>query len=115
MLLMFVSSTGALSMAVGEYISVSAQREIEMADVEKERLEQMKGPDARTQEFEEFVQIYVERGLTHELARQVAVQMYKHDVIRAHARDELGIDVDDYVNPWSAACASAVRDSVNGI
>jgi len=55
------------------------------------------------------VQIYEGRGLKPELAREVAVALTDHDVIRTHARDELGIDIDDYTNPWSAAIASSVR------
>ena len=96
-------------MATGEYVSVSAQRELEMADVEKERQEQQKGPKARVHELDELVNIYIERGLSPPLARQVAVQLSRHDVVRTHARDELGIDIDDFVDPWQAAAASAVR------
>eukprot|EP00887_Chlorella_sp_A99_P000244 scaffold13.g244.t1 len=69
---------GALSMAVGEYISVSSQRDAEAADIEQERLEQLKGPE-----------IYEERGLTYQLAREVAQSLTEKDVVRAHARDEL--------------------------
>lgn len=62
---------GALSMAAGEYISVSSQRDTEAADIQKEREEQAKGPAARARELDELVQIYMERGLDYELARQV--------------------------------------------
>lgn len=95
-------------MAAGEYVSVSSQRDTEMADVDKERQEQERGPEARAHELEELVQIYIDRGLTADLARQVAVQLTAKDPVRAHARDELGIDIDDYVNPWVAAGSSAV-------
>jgi len=97
-------------MAAGEFISVSSQRDIELAEIEKERAEQAKGSEAQAQEFSaELAEIYVERGLTKELARAVAEQLTVVDVIKAHARDELGINMDDLVKPWSASLASAVR------
>ncbi|KAL4447658.1 hypothetical protein ABPG75_004877 [Micractinium tetrahymenae] len=99
---------GALSMAVGEYISVSSQRDAEKADIEKERLEQLKGPAAQARELEELAQIYVGRGLPYDLARQVAEVLSEKDVIRAHARDELGIDIDELANPLQAAVVSAI-------
>lgn len=99
---------GALSMAVGEYISVSSQRDAERADIEQERLEQLKGPEARARELEELAQIYVGRGLPYSLALQVATVLTEKDVIRAHARDELGIDIDELANPLQAAVASAI-------
>jgi len=103
---------GALSMAVGEYISVSSQRDAEEADVEKERLEQAKGPDARRRELEELAGIYERRGVSAATARQVARELTERDVIRAHARDELGIDLDALANPWQASAASAGAFSV---
>jgi VIT1/CCC1 family predicted Fe2+/Mn2+ transporter len=103
---------GALSMAVGEYISVSSQRDAEEADVEKERLEQLKGPEAQAREFEELVGIYMARGLSEPLAREVARELTEKDVIRAHARDELGIDLDEMANPLQASVASAAAFSV---
>ncbi|GFR44345.1 hypothetical protein Agub_g5562 [Astrephomene gubernaculifera] len=99
---------GALSMAVGEYISVASQRDTEEADIEKERQQQLKGPAARARELEELTCIYIQRGLTRDLARQVAVQLTEKDVIRAHARDELGIDMDELSNPMQAAVVSAL-------
>ncbi|KAL4428681.1 hypothetical protein ABPG77_009787 [Micractinium sp. CCAP 211/92] len=99
---------GALSMAVGEYISVSSQRDAEKADIEKERQEQLKGPEAQARELEELAQIYVGRGLPYDLARQVAEVLTEKDVIRAHARDELGIDIDELANPLQAAIVSAL-------
>ena len=63
----------------------------------------------RAHELEELKQIWLGRGLTDELAGQVAQQLTEHDAVRAHARDELGIDVDDHPNPWQAAGASMVR------
>ncbi|KAK9828808.1 hypothetical protein WJX72_002170 [[Myrmecia] bisecta] len=103
---------GALSMACGEYISVSSQRDAEEADVEKERKEQAKGPQARLHELEELAQIYENRGLSPGLARQVAVELTEKDVIKAHARDELGIDLDDMSNPAQAAIGSALSFTV---
>jgi len=100
--------SGALSMALGEYVSVSSQKDAEKADIEKEVEQQLKGPEARECELEELAQIYVERGVPLDLARQVAVALTERDVIRAHARDELGIDVDELANPLQAASVSAV-------
>lgn len=99
---------GALSMAVGEYVSVSSQRDAERADIEKEIMEQLKGPEAQARELDELTQIYVERGVPGDLARQVAVVLTEKDVIRAHARDELGIDLDELANPLQAAVVSAM-------
>jgi VIT1/CCC1 family predicted Fe2+/Mn2+ transporter len=97
---------GALSMAVGEYVSVSSQRDAEHADIKKEIEEQLKGPEAQARELEELAQIYVSRGVPYHLAFQVAHHLTETDVIRAHARDELGIDIDDMANPWQAAGVS---------
>lgn len=99
---------GALSMAAGEYVSVSSQRDAEKADIHKEIQEQLKGPAAQARELEELTQIYESRGIPYNLARQVAEHLTETDVIRAHARDELGIDLDDLANPWQAAIVSAI-------
>ena len=80
---------GSLGMAAGEYVSVSSQRDCEEADIEKERAMQAKGPEARAHELEELALIYENRGLDKELARTVAEELSAHDVIRAHARDEV--------------------------
>ena len=77
---------GAMSMAAGEYISVASQRDTEQADVDKERAAQNSGPQMRQQELDELAQIYVERGLTERLAREVAVALTEKDAVRAHAR-----------------------------
>lgn len=98
---------GALSMAVGEYISVASQKDAEQADIEKEKQMQAKGPAARQHELEELAAIYESRGLSKALAKQVAIEFTEKDVIRAHARDELGIDIDDLANPLQACVASA--------
>lgn len=103
---------GALSMACGEYISVASQKDAEEADIEKERAEQLKGPEAQARELEELMHIYIQRGLSPTLARQVAEELTAGDVVRAHARDELGIDVDDLANPWQASVTSALAFSL---
>ncbi|KAG2454701.1 hypothetical protein HYH02_000538 [Chlamydomonas schloesseri] len=106
---------GALSMALGEYVSVASQRDTEEADIEKERQQQAKGPAAQAHELQELTDIYISRGLTRELARQVAEQLTEKDVIRAHARDELGIDLDAMANPLQAAVVSCVAFTAGAI
>jgi len=103
---------GACSMAIGEFVSVFSQRDSELADVEKERQEHMKGPEAQARELEELTQIYVGRGLSYSLAKKVAEELTMGDALKAHARDELGIDMDDLSNPMQAAFASAVAFSL---
>ena len=78
------------------------------ADIEKEKQMQAKGPAARQHALEDLAAIYESRGLSKDLALQVAIAYTEKDVIRAHARDELGIDVDDLSNPLQASLASAV-------
>jgi VIT1/CCC1 family predicted Fe2+/Mn2+ transporter len=95
---------GALSMAAGEYVSVSSQADTERADLARERTELATAPAA---ELDELTHIYVERGLEQPLARQVAEQLTAHDALRAHARDELGIVDDTSARPLQAALASA--------
>lgn len=103
---------GALSMAAGEYVSVSAQRDTERALLEKERRELEEMPD---EELEELAEIYRGKGLTPELARQVAEQLTEHDAFAAHVDAELGIDPDDLTNPWHAAVASALAFTVGAV
>jgi VIT1/CCC1 family predicted Fe2+/Mn2+ transporter len=95
---------GALSMAAGEYVSVSSQSDTERADLAKERTELATQPAA---ELDELTHIYVERGLEPELARQVAQQLTANDALKAHARDELGIVEELAARPFQAAFASA--------
>ncbi len=102
---------GALSMAVGEYVSVSSQRDSERADIDIERRSLAANPDA---ELIELAEIYQARGLTPALSLQVAQQLHDHDAVAAHARDELGIDHEDLANPVQAALASAVAFSIGG-
>jgi len=97
-------AAGALSMAAGEYVSVSSQRDSERYDLDIERKSIAEMPEA---EEAQLAAIYVERGLDEKLARQVAKQLHENDALRAHARDELGIDVDELARPWQAAIASA--------
>lgn len=95
---------GALSMAVGEYVSVSAQGDAERADIERERLELARHPEA---ELEELTRIYVDRGLDMALATAVAEQLSRTDGLGAHVRDELGIDRHSRARPLQAAWVSA--------
>jgi len=95
---------GALSMAAGEYVSVSSQRDSEKSDLRIEAGELAAFPNEELHELED---IYMRRGLTPGLARQVAVQLHKHDALAAHARDELGIDHESLAKPLQAAVSSA--------
>ncbi len=95
---------GAMSMAAGEYVSVSSQSDTEQADLAKERSELATQPEAELQELASF---YVQRGLQPELALQVAEQLTAHDALGAHARDELGISEMTAARPVQAAFASA--------
>jgi VIT1/CCC1 family predicted Fe2+/Mn2+ transporter len=100
---------GALSMAAGEYVSVSSQADTERADLARERHELATASDL---EQAELAGIYVARGLTPELARQVADQLMAHDALAAHARDELGISETTRARPIQAALASAASFAV---
>ena len=103
---------GALSMAAGEYVSVSTQRDSERALLEKERQELRDMPE---DELAELAEIYVEKGLSVDLARQVAQELTEHDALAAHADAELGIDPDDLTNPWHAAWASMISFTVGAL
>ena len=96
---------GAMSMAAGEYVSVSSQADTENADLDRERGELAAGPEA---EHDELAGVYVKRGLTAELASQVADQLMARDALGAHARDELGISDATMARPLQAALASAI-------
>jgi VIT1/CCC1 family predicted Fe2+/Mn2+ transporter len=95
---------GAMSMAVGEYVSVSSQRDAERADIEREERELAGQPQA---ELEELASLYVKRGLDQELALKVAEQLSRRDRLGAHMRDELGIDPAALARPLQAALVSA--------
>lgn len=96
---------GAMSMAAGEYVSVSSQADTENADLERERRELAEQPEA---ELDELTHIYVERGVEPALARQVAQQMMAKDAFATHARDELGLSEHVVARPVQAALTSAV-------
>ncbi len=96
---------GAMSMAAGEYVSVSSQSDTEQADIARER-EELATDGAH--ELAELTAIYIARGLDSELARQVAIQMTAHDALAAHIRDELGISDTTSANPLQAALVSAL-------
>jgi len=96
---------GALSMGVGEYVSVSTQRDTERALIEKERRELIETPEL---EFEELVGIYRAKGLSEETARKVAEELTAHGAFAAHLDAELGIDPNALADPWHAAYASAL-------
>lgn len=100
---------GAMSMAAGEYVSVSSQSDTEKADLDIERRELANDPDYEQQEMTE---IYIQRGLEPELAAEVAKQLMAHDALEAHARDELGISVASKARPVQAAFTSALTFSV---
>jgi VIT1/CCC1 family predicted Fe2+/Mn2+ transporter len=100
---------GAMSMAAGEYVSVSSQSDTEQADLARERRELSEDPEV---EKEELAQIYVNRGVEPELARQVALQLMAKDALGAHARDELGISEITTARPIQAALTSAATFSV---
>ena len=100
---------GAMSMAAGEYVSVSSQADTEKADLSRERGELRDAPDA---ELRELQGIYVARGLDTDLARRVAEQLTAHDALSAHARDELGITEVHAARPTQAALASAATFGV---
>jgi len=100
---------GAMSMAAGEYVSVSSQADTEKADLERERGELAGDVES---ERKELAAIYVNRGLNNELAQQVADQLMAHDALAAHARDELGLSEIHTARPIQAAMASAATFAV---
>lgn len=102
---------GAMSMAAGEYVSVSSQSDTEKADLDREKAELTTNFES---EHEELAQIYVARGLEPSLAKQVAQQLMQHDAIGSHARDELGMNDLSTARPVQAAFASAAAFTVGG-
>lgn len=105
-------AAGAMSMAAGEYVSVSTQRDTEKALIAKEKRELREEPEA---ELAELTEMYAEKGLPHDLAQDVAVALTKHDALAAHAEVELGIEPGNYTNPWQAAVASFVSFSLGAL
>lgn len=100
---------GAMSMAAGEYVSVSSQSDTERADLERERIQHEEHPEA---ELKHLTQIYIERGLEPETASEVARQLTEHDAIGTHAREELGISDLSTAKPLQATITSAFTFSV---
>ncbi|NNG36790.1 VIT1/CCC1 transporter family protein [Nakamurella aerolata] len=103
---------GALSMATGEYVSVSTQRDSERALLAKEARELREMP---AEELEELTELYQQRGLDRKLAEQVATQLTARDALGAHAKVELGLDPDELTNPWHAAWASLAAFTVGAL
>lgn len=102
---------GALSMAAGEYVSVSSQTDIEKADIEREKQELIEMPEA---ELKILAEIYEKRGLKKETALQVAIELTESDALGTHIRDELGINEISQANPIQAAFASGAAFTVGG-
>lgn len=96
---------GAISMGMGEFVSVSAQRDTEKALIEKEKRELLQQPEV---ELAELVEIYTHKGLSPQTAQAVATELTNHDALKAHLDVELGIDEHQLTNPWFAAGASAL-------
>lgn len=105
-------TAGALSMAAGEYVSVSSQTDIEQADIERERKELEEMPEM---ELMMLANIYKSRGLREDTAMEVARQLTAHDALGAHVRDELGITDVSQANPLQAALASGLSFTVGGL
>lgn len=103
---------GAISMALGEYVSVSSQRDSERALIEKERGELRDDADG---EYDELVGLYRDQGLSDSTARLVATELTAKDALRAHLSIELNLDEDDVVSPWHAALASAVAFTIGAL
>ncbi len=104
-------TAGAFSMAAGEYVSVSSQRDIEVADLTREKSALNTTPDI---ELAELTEIYHRRGLSQDLAKKVAIQLTAHNVLQAHARDELGINENSRPKPLQAAFASGISFMAGG-
>ena len=103
---------GALSMAAGEYVSVSSQTDTEKADIEREKIELREMPEI---ELEILTQIFEKRGLKKETAKQVAIELTEKDALGTHMREELGINEISQAKPIQAAIASGASFSVGGI
>lgn len=103
---------GALSMAVGEYVSVNTQRDTEQALIAQEKHELETMPE---QELDELTEMYRSKGLSESLARQVAVELTENNALEAHLETELKIDADDLSSPWAAAVSSAISFTVGAL
>lgn len=103
---------GALSMAVGEFVSVSSQRDSQRAELENEKRQLARNPEYGLEQLTRLIEAH---GIDRALADQVAVQLTERDALRAHARLELGIDPDELSNPWHAGFASMVAFVIGGL
>lgn len=103
---------GAVSMALGEYVSVSSQRDSQRALIEKERQELAEDPEA---ELAELTGLYQAKGLSRTTAEQVALELTSHDALAAHLAAELNISEDDEASPWQAAYASAAAFTIGAV
>lgn len=103
---------GAISMALGEYVSVSSQRDSQRALIAKETRELQEMPE---EELDELTALYAAKGMSPETARQVAVELTAHDALTAHLEAELGIRERDVVSPWQAAGASALAFAIGAV
>ncbi len=103
---------GAMSMAAGEYVSVSSQSDTENADLARERKELLETPEA---ELDELTQIYMDRGVSAEIAKEVAIQLMRKNALVAHAREELGISEITTARPIQAAFTSAITFTVGAL
>jgi VIT1/CCC1 family predicted Fe2+/Mn2+ transporter len=105
-------SAGALSMAAGEYVSVATQRDLEVAELARQKADLERDPDG---ELQLLGRLFEQRGVESKLALEVARQMSAKDALSVHARAELGIDPEAVTNPWAAAFASLVAFTVGGL
>ncbi len=104
-------AAGAMSMAVGEYVSVSTQRDLEQAELEREKIELARDPE---RQLAILARLFEQRGVEPEIAAKVAREMSEKDALSVHARAELGIDPENVTNPWAAASASMLSFLVGG-
>jgi Uncharacterized membrane protein len=105
-------AAGALSMAAGEYVSVSTQRDLEIAELAREKADLERDPE---RELQLLARLFVQRGVETQLALEVSKQMSAKDALSVHARAELGIDPEAVTNPWAAAMASMISFIIGGL
>lgn len=105
-------AAGALSMAAGEYVSVSTQRDLELAELERQRFDLETNPE---RELQVLARLFEQRGVTPDVAVEVSRQMSAKDALSVHARAELGIDPEAVTNPWAAAAASLLAFTLGGL
>ena len=104
-------AAGATSMAVGEYVSVSTQRDLEQTELEREKFELARDPE---RQLAILARLFEQRGVATQVAIEVARQMSEKDALSVHARAELGIDPDNVTNPWAASLASMLSFLIGG-